>query len=337
MARAALGSVLALAVAVGLASCGGAGESPGPTSTPPTTSPTAPPTASPTRPISGPTSADLPLTVAVTVPIFGDFVRQIGGENVKVFSLLPADADPHTHKLTAEELGRIAEADFFFVNGLGLDDAITELIEENRREDAKVIPFAPNIRSPRGQELGDYELTAQEADDNPHLWLDPMLARTYAEIVADTFDIYDGVNKSFYDGNFSTYRDRISQLDLEIRAELERIPPENRKLITLHDSFEHFARRYGLEVIGFVVADPQQRPDEDNVAQLAETVRAQGVPAVFAEHGFDRDVIERVAAEAGVQVCNLYSDIVDETAPTYEEMMRSNIQEIAGCLGGTGG
>ncbi len=291
---------------------------------------------SPTRVplIGGPTQADLPVTVAVTLPLFADFVREVGGENVEVFSLLPPGADPHTYRLTPAELKRIAEADFFFVNGLGLDTALRELIEENRKEDAKVIPFAPNVRSPRGGELGDRSITAEEAGDNPHLWLDPMLARVYAEIIADTFIIYDSINEELYSGNFSAYADDIRQLNEEIAGQMRSIPEGNRKLITFHDSFTHFARRYGLTMEGFAVLDPGQDPSSDDISNLIQSVRDGGVPAVFAEHGFDASVLEEVAGAAGVQVCTLYSDILNAAVQTYLDLVRSNAEELFRCLGG---
>ncbi len=293
----------------------------------------------PTRPPSvlSPTQSQLPLRVAVTIPLFAEFAREMGGDNVEVFSLLPPGADPHTYQLTPSDISRISEADIFFVNGLGLDAAVQDLIEKNRGEGAKIIPFGPNLPSPRATELGDINITADEAGDDPHLWLDPIIARIYANLISDTFIIVDSVNRAFYESNLSAYSDRLFELDEEIRAQLELIPRENRKLVTYHDSFVHFARRYDLDILGFAVSVPGQDPGPEEIARLTETINDGGVPAVFAEAGFDATVLKEIAGEAGVQVCTLYSGVQDESVPTYIDMMRANVDELVRCLGGADG
>lgn len=277
---------------------------------------------------------ELPITVVVTLPLFAEFVREVGRENVEVSSLIPAGADPHSYELTTEDIQRIKTADFVFVNGLGLDPEIQELVEANRTEDAKVVPFAPNVRSPSGPGAGNPELTAEEAGDNPHLWLDPILGRTYAEIVADTFQIYDGVNTDFYAANFRSYGDEVLALLEETSAKLASIPAERRKIFTYHDSLEMFAQRFDLQVAGFAVPDPESGPTALEITEMVQAVQAAGLPAIFAESGFNRATMDEIGSKANVRVCSLYSDMPDDDEPTYLEMMRFNAESILSCLGG---
>ncbi len=324
MRPAIVATLLGLAAALFAVACNGGAAPEGET-------PAAP---SPPPLVLSPTQAQLPLRVAVTIPLFAEFAREMGGDNVEVFSLLPPGADPHTYQLTPSDISRISEADIFFVNGLGLDAVVQDLIEKNRREGAKVIPFGPNLPSPRAAELGDINITADEAGDDPHLWLDPIMARIYANLISDTFIIVDSVNRAFYESNLSAYSDRLFELNEEIRAQLELIPRENRKLVTYHDSFVHFARRYDLEILGFAVSAPGQDPGPEEIARLTETINDGGVPAVFAEIGFDGAVMEEIAGEIDVEVCTLYSGVLDESVPTYIDMIRANVDELVRCLGG---
>jgi ABC-type Zn uptake system ZnuABC Zn-binding protein ZnuA len=270
---------------------------------------------------------ELPARIAVTLPLFEEFARDAGLDNVEVISLIPLGADPHTYQFTQADIDKMRGIDFFFLNGLGLDSHLEEAIEANRDEGSYVIPFAPNIRSPQGGGL-----TAAQADDNAHLWLDPDLAYIYTEIVADELIIYDGINKGFYDANFAASRARILALQDEVQGIIDQLPPERRNLVTLHDSFAHFARRFGLTQAGYAAPLPSSPVSDAEIARLAQPVRDQGIPAVFNEFGYDPTTMQRVAAAAGAEVCTLYSDVIGGDVVTYADMMRANAREIVRCL-----
>ncbi len=286
-------------------------------------------TARATVPVRRPTELQLPIRVAVTLPLFEQFVTEVGKDKVNVISLVPPGADPHDYRLTDADIVRIKDVDFFFVNGGGLDKQLQDAIEANRKERSYVIPFAANVTSPQGGGR-----TAEEAGDNPHLWLDPSLASVYAEIVADEFNIYDSVRQDFYNANFVSYRKRLAGLTQDISAQVQAIPLQRRKLLSFHDAFTHFARKFGLEVAGYVVSNPPDEPATGSIAQLEQVVRDAKIPAVFAEHGYDAAAINLLGSATGARVCTLYSDILDDAAGNYEEMMRANAAELVRCLGG---
>ncbi len=165
-----------------------------------------------------------------------------------------------------------------------------------------------------------------------------MLARAYAEVIAEALASEDSSNAALYSDNLSRYDQRLVQLDGEIAAAVQQIPPENRKLVTPHDAFPHLAGRYGLEVVGFVVPSPGQDPSPRDIADLTRAIRDQGVPAVFTEPqiGADSRLLEQIAADTGVQVCTLYSGALTDDVPTYIDMMRFNADELLRCLGDGG-
>ena len=198
------------------------------------------------------------------------------------------------------------------------------------------LSFLASVPSPRAQERGDPELAAAEAGDNPHLWLDPLLARAYADVIAEALAGEDAGNAALYSDNLTRYGQQLAQLDDEIAAAVQQIPSENRKLVTPHDAFPHLARRYGLEIVGFVVPGPGQDPSPRDIADLTNAISDQSVPAVFTEPqiGADSRLLEQIAADAGVQVCTLYSDTLTDDVPTYIDMMRFNVDELLRCLGG---
>ncbi len=98
----------------------------------------------------------------------------------------------------------------------------------------------------------------------------------------------------------------------------------------------YLARRYDLEIVGFVVPGPGQDPSPRDIADLTNAISDQSVPAVFTEPqiGADSRLLKQIAADAGVQVCTLYSDALSDDVPTYIDMMRFNVDQLLRCLGG---
>jgi len=126
-------------------------------------------------------------------------------------------------------------------------------------------------------------------------------------------------------------------VDAEVTAGVQSIPSERRKLVTFHDAYPYLAHRYGLEIVGFVAQSPGRDPSAQQVSDLANAIRDQKVPAVFKEPQFSARILDIAAKDAGVEVCVLYSDALDNNVKTYVDLMRFNASELTRCLGGTSG
>jgi zinc/manganese transport system substrate-binding protein len=320
-------AILGIALLLAAAACGGSGK--------PSPSPSSSPVASPSAGDGNHVSiSDLPIKIVVSLPLFADFARQMGGENVEVKSIVPDEVDPHTFVPGDDAREMVQEADLVFLNGLGLESReLLDFVEANRKELALVVQFANNVPSPSVDQSGrERPVYASEQGDNPHLWLDPSLAKVYPETIADSLIIVDGVHTDFYNENYYTYRDGLLALDEEIRTALGAIANGQRNLATYHDSFIHFAARYQMDVVGFATADPALAPDAGTIEVLRKAAASAGVKAVFSEVGFDEEPMTTVAEELDVPVCRLYSDVLDSDVTSYVKMMRSDVAELERCL-----
>ncbi len=261
--------------------------------------------------------------VVTTLPLFAGFVREVGGDRVDVSALLPSGADPHTFEPAPRDVQRVAEADLVFANGLGLEAAALKIIEANVDEDSIVL---------LGETSG---LTGVEGGD-PHLWMDPANGREYAGAVRDALKRADPVGAATYEGGHEQFVKEIEGAEAYVREEIASIPEGSRKLVTTHDAFGYFARAFGLEVVAFVAAGPGQEASPADVGDLARAIEREGVPAVFTEPqiGSEGKVLQQAAADAGVQVCSLYSDSLDDRVTSYVELLRFNADELSRCLGG---
>lgn len=270
--------------------------------------------------------------VVTTLPLFADFVRQIGGDRVEVTALLPSGSDPHTWEPAPRDVQKIAEADVAFANGLDLEPAAIKVLQANLRHKAELVELA--VASSEMPIVGfDTPLP------NPHLWLDPDKAQNYARTISESLIFVDPENEPYYEQNRERYSRQIGDITSTVREKLASIPDERRKLVTTHDAFQYFASFLGLESVAVVVAGPGQEPSPEDIADLARAIRDQAVPAVFVEPQIsaESDTLRQAADDAGVQVCTLYSDSLDEKVTSYIELMRFNADELARCLGGGDG
>jgi len=286
------------------------------------------------------------LEVVTTLPLFADFAREIGGDRVEVNSLLPIGSDPHTWEPAPSDVQRVTEADIVFANGLDLEPAAINVIEPNIDSSAPLVLLAEKAEAagatvaklPEGfEEEGEEGAPAgEEPGDDPHMWMDPANAELYAGIIGDALVQADPDGKSSYDENYETYIAEIEDVDSYVSDKVGEIPESNRKLVTTHDAFGYFARAFGLEVVAFVAPSPGQEASPADIANLSRAMKDEGVPAVFVEPQIatEGEILRQAGEDAGVEVCTLYSDSLDDRVTTYIELMQFNADELARCLGG---
>ena len=266
------------------------------------------------------------IVVVTSTTVFADLVAQVGGSHVDAVSLIPNGGDVHTFAPRPLDVERISAARLIVMNGLGLDDWMARLISDAGAT-APVVRLAEDLP-------GVSYVLGENGTPNPHLWLDVANAQRYVARIAERLAQVDPAHAADYAAGATAYAGRLATLDGWTRTRIATIPPDGRRLVSFHDAFPYFARAYGLEVVGTVVAAPGQEPGAGQVIALINTIRATGVKAVFAEAQFNPAIAVAIAEEAGVQVVtDLYNDTLGKApADTYEGMMRWDVERIAGAL-----
>ena len=171
---------------------------------------------------------------------------------------------------------------------------------------------------------------------DPHLWHDVHNAAAYVKVICAKLKQVDPAGASVYDANAARYLNQLAQLDTQVKSTLDTISEANRQLVTTNDAYAYLANAYGLKVAGFVAPNPASEPSLADRRKLAATIKDLHIKAVFLEPNLarTRSTLKVVASEAGVKVCPLYGDTLDNQAPTYQAMMRFNANSLARCLGG---
>jgi ABC-type Zn uptake system ZnuABC Zn-binding protein ZnuA len=232
----------------------------------------------------------------------------------------------------------VSAAELFIANGLLLEEPSIELARANKKPEAVILTLGDKAIA-REEWVFDFSFPESEGHPNPNLWTAPHLALKYAELIRDELVALDPANANYYNDNYEKLKTRLEDLDQRIARAIETIPPENRKLLTYHDSFPFFGSRYGLEIIGAVQPSDFSEPSAREVADLINQVRETGVPAVFGSEVFPSPVMEQIAKEGGAQ---LVDDLRDDDLPgepgdprhTYMGLMQQNMEIMVPALGG---
>ncbi|MCL3863258.1 anchored repeat ABC transporter, substrate-binding protein [Actinotalea sp. K2] len=169
---------------------------------------------------------------------------------------------------------------------------------------------------------------------DPHLWHDVRNAEAYVRIIRDTLIGVDPEHAAAYRANATAYLEELHATDDYVARTIGSIPRSRRYLVTTHDAFAYLGAAYDVEIAGFVTPNPATEPSLAERQRLSETIRNLHVPAVFLEpHLAQRStVLQEVAREHGIDVCDIYSDTFSTEVSTYVELMRFNADSLRSCL-----
>jgi ABC-type Zn uptake system ZnuABC Zn-binding protein ZnuA len=272
--------------------------------------------------VVGPTpraQAQSAFTAVATVGIFADFARQVGGDRVEVVQLLGDGVDPHDYQMVPNDLVTVSRAHMLLYNGVGLEPFLGQILSGAGRPELVRVQLSEGLTP-----------IMDGSHANPHFWLDPRLAMRYVERIRDAFSAQDSAGGEAYQANAARYTEQLAALDAELETQLSVIPAANRKLVTAHDAFPYFARRYGFQVIGAVLSSEAQEPSPNELIALIRQVQQQNVRAIFTEPQFNVRLLDQVARETGVRILPTYSDAfpADGSIRSYADMMRRNVADI---------
>jgi len=278
------------------------------------------------------------LNVVTTVSPITNIVQNIGGTRIDLTGIVPEGSNSHTFEPAPSDARALADADVVFINGLHLEDPTKDLADANVGDGVPIVQLGEETITP-DQYIYDFSFPRSGGDPNPHLWTDPVYAGKYAEIVANELSKLDPKNASFYRANEKAFQARIDEIDAAVRKVTATIPPDDRKLLTYHDSFPYFARQYGWRIIGAIQPANFAEPTAQEVAALIDQIKAQHVPAIFGSEVFPSPVLAQIAAETGAKYID---DLRDDDLPgnngdadhSYFALMVDDFKTFMGALGG---
>ncbi len=277
------------------------------------------------------------LTVVATMAVISDVVKQIGGDFVRVETLLPIGSDVHQYVPRPQDSVTISKARLIFAHGAGLETFLEPILENAGAKDRLIevsrdVPLIERKGTDSEHEGEDEHQAMHEHKFDPHTWFDPNNVMIWADTIAEALSQADPDHASAYRENAEAYKAQLKELDAWIREQVAQIPPERRKLVTDHRAYGYFAQRYGFEQIGAVLPSfsTEAAPSAQEMAALEQAIRSYGVPVIFVEEIGNRTLAEQIARDTGVRLAQLYHDLgpAGSEADTYLKFMRYNVTQI---------
>jgi ABC-type Zn uptake system ZnuABC Zn-binding protein ZnuA/ABC-type Mn2+/Zn2+ transport system permease subunit len=287
------------------------------------------------------------IRVVATTTQLGDLVRQVGGDAVDVHGVLTPGSDPHEYEPRPTDVVETARARVVFASGLGLDDWIADVREQAGDGDAPLVRVGDAVPTRLEGEAGEEHVEGEEHDhgaEDPHWWHDPRNVEAAVGVIEQALVRAAPARAPELRRSAAAYRARVRALDAGIARCIGTVPRAERTLVTSHDAFGYFTRRYGVRTVGAVIPSQttQAQASAGDVQRLAGLIRREGVRAIFPESSVNPKLADALARETGVRSdLRLYGDTLGDAGTdgaTYLGMERHNADAmVRGFTGGARG
>lgn len=276
--------------------------------------------------------------IVATTGMVADLVSNVVGRHGTVTSLMGRGADPHLFKPTRNDVRRLLDADVVFSSGLMLEHRMEETLEQIAHSGKPVFAVTDGLDRARLIQPDGVEGTY-----DPHVWMDVSLWSECADHVAASLSEMNPEHAAEYRANAATYQEQLTQLDAYVQRVMGSIPPEQRVLVTAHDAFEYFSRRYQIEVRSVQGVSTESEAGVQDVNLLVDFLVERKIPSVFVETSVNPKhltAVQEGCHSRGFAVRiggELYSDAMGSEGTyegTYLGMIDANATKIATALGG---
>lgn len=278
---------------------------------------------------------DSRVQAVATIGMIADIVGRVGGERVRVQGLMGPGIDPHLYRASAGDVRTLSQADIIFYNGLHLEAAMGDVLEQMR---GSIQTVAVTDGIDRGVLLAPAEFKGAY---DPHVWFDVSLWMHAVTAVQGALSARDTAGAGTYEANARAYLTELDSLHQWVLRRAQEVPQERRVLVTAHDAFNYFGRAYGFEVAGLQGISTASEAGTGDVQKLAELIVERRIPAIFIETSIPRRTIAAVQAAARSRGFepriggSLFSDAMGDAGTpegTYIGMVRHNVNTIVDAL-----
>ncbi|CAN5250824.1 manganese ABC transporter substrate-binding protein/adhesin MntA [soil metagenome] len=275
---------------------------------------------------------DNKIYIVTTTGMIADAVEHVAGEYATVEALMAPGVDPHLYKATGSDLEKLNKADLVFYNGLHLEGKMTDVLAKLGKKKTVV---------GLGDNLPHESLINYGTVHDPHIWFDVKLWSGTLPLIADALKAFDAPHADTYTANAAAYQKELLELHAWVQEQLNKLPANQRILVTAHDAFEYFGKAYGMEVKGLQGISTVSEYGLKDVTNVVDMLVNRKIKAVFVESSVSDKALKAVvegAADKGHTVAiggTLFSDAMgaaDKPEGKYVGMVKYNVKTIVEAL-----
>jgi zinc transport system substrate-binding protein len=261
-----------------------------------------------------------PLVVASVFPVY-EFARQVADDRAQVVALVPTGVEPHDWEPSPQDMAQVRRARLFVYNGAGLEPWAEKVKAEVNGKTTAVVSATAGISIVGG---------------DPHVWLDPALARKQVETIRAALAQLDPAGAEAYGVRAKAFAAKLEALDERFAEGLRNCA--RREVVVSHAAFGYLTRRYRLEQVAIMGLAPESEPSPAALAAIVRLARARKVEAVFFETLVNRRLADTLAREIGARtlVLNPIEGLTREEAAAgkgYLDLMAANLVNLRDGLG----
>ena len=250
-----------------------------------------------------------------------EFSQQVGQDKVDVQLLVPEGVEPHDWEPTIQDVQQMQKSDLIIVNGFGFENWVESLEEMNYQGIV--------VDTSKGIIKNDHDKNLILQNKDPHIWLNPILAKAQVQSIADAFSKSDPKNQKFYQKNAQSYMIELDRLDSKIRNDLSTCSQD---FIAFHDAFSYFAYEYDLHQHTIISSnDPHAEPTAKTLENIINTARELEIKIIFTEDTVDPRVSNVIANEINGKILVL-SPLEISGDGNYISRMNENLDNLKEAL-----
>ena len=281
------------------------------------------------------------LTVYTTVFPYKSMIEQIGGSFVEVKSIYPKGIDIHTFEPTQKDSLRVAKSDLFIYSGKDLDP-VGEKMAKIAKDKTKVVALDDAIKESdllagethahdeHGHEGHDHDHEGHNhGAHDPHVWLDPVLNKSFAKTIKDELVAKDAAHKKTYEENYNKLIKDIDNIDKKLKD-----VTKNKKHDTVyisHDSLGYMAHRYGFKQEG-VSGMNNEEPSQSDIINMINNIEKSNASVILYEQNIPSKTTDIIKEKTNASTAKFHNMAVltkdDKENVTYQQLMENNIKAI---------
>ncbi|PLT29300.1 metal ABC transporter solute-binding protein, Zn/Mn family [Peribacillus deserti] len=264
------------------------------------------------------------------------FADTIGGKYVKVSSVYPPGTDEHTYEPSQKDIIDMTEADLFLYIGHGLEGFVTKADDIFKSEDVEMSAVGEKIKLPKASAEDHHEEEHhQHGDVDPHIWMDPELAKQMALVIKNDLAAKKPEKKEYFENNYSRLSAKLDQLDNTFKTTINEAG--RKEIIVSHAAYGYWEKRYGLKQISISGLSSSSEPSQKQLKEVVQTAKEHKINYVFFEQNVSSKLTETIQKEVGAKPLTLHNLAVltendIEKKEDYFSLMNKNLAALKTAL-----